>query len=89
MAWPGCSPGRSDEPDGHAGHVASLACDFFHVDGAVTLRRLYVFLVIEIGTRHVHVLGITRAMTATGPAMTLQVGGRDMVMEPQGEGGQG
>src|SRR5215831_7524481 len=30
-----------------------------------------------------------RAMTATGPAMTLQAGGRDMVMEPHGEGGQG
>jgi putative transposase len=27
-----------------------LACGFFHVDCAVTLRRVYVFFVIEVGT---------------------------------------
>jgi putative transposase len=36
-----------------------LACDFFHVDCAVTLKRIYVFFVLEVGNRSVHVLGAT------------------------------
>ncbi|KAA2247302.1 transposase family protein [Solihabitans fulvus] len=36
-----------------------LACDVFHVDCALTLQRIYVFLVLEVGSRYVHVLGTT------------------------------
>jgi putative transposase len=36
-----------------------LACDFFHVDCALTLQRVYVFFVLEVGSRYVHVLGTT------------------------------
>jgi putative transposase len=36
-----------------------LACDFLHVDCALTLKRVYVFFMIEVGSRYVHVLGTT------------------------------
>ncbi|PKW18614.1 integrase core domain-containing protein [Saccharopolyspora spinosa] len=35
------------------------ACDYFHVDCTVTLKRIYVFYVLEIGSRRAHLLGAT------------------------------
>jgi putative transposase len=54
-----------------------LAVDFFHVDCAGTLQCLYCFFVMEVGSRHLHILGVSA--NPDGPWTVQQI--RNLLMD--------
>jgi putative transposase len=61
----------------HSQAATMLATDFFQVDCAVTLRRLYCLFVMEVGSRYVHILGISA--NPDGPWTVQQI--RNLLMD--------
>ena len=54
-----------------------LAVGFFHVDCAITLKRIYVFFALKVPSRYVHILGTTSH--PTGAWITQQA--RNLLMD--------
>ncbi|MFY9928183.1 MAG: integrase core domain-containing protein [Streptosporangiaceae bacterium] len=61
----------------HTQATTMLATDFFHVDCAVSLQRLYCLFVMEVGSRYVHILGIPA--NPDGPWTVQQI--RNLLMD--------